>query len=789
MLKNFIMVAFRSLRKNSLYSIINISGLSVGIACSLLILLWVRDETSFDKFIPKVDRIHQVWVNATYDGSVQSWNSVPLPTYPEMKSASAKIVNSAVAGWGENRLIANGDKRVNIQGYYVSEEFLDMFEFPLVDGDRSSVLDDPSSILISENLAAILFEEGVDPIGQFLKVEDESTLQVTGIIKDVPQNSSFQFDYLIPWKHRVATEQWVRDNQDNWGNYSFQVYVELANPEDELEVEASIKDILTEKGEEDMPREFFLHPMSRWRLHSSFENGVESGGQHEYVSLFSVIAMFILIIACINFMNLATARSERRAKEVGIRKTLGSKRGQLIMQFYGESILISVISYLFAILLVFVALPSYNNLVDKQLVIDFTSPEFWLFSLAIILVTGVVSGSYPSLYLSSFSPIKTLKGKLSVGKNANLPRRILVMLQFGFAMILIISTIVILKQIDLAKSRDVGYEKEGLLSMTLTDDVSKNYDVIKNELIRENLIVTMTKSNSRVTGINSNNFLGWPGKPESQRVLFVTIVTGYDYAKTMGAKMLYGRDFSKEFATDSSAIIINKSALDLMDIEGDPIGTQLDLWGEKRSLIGVIDNIMMGSPYEEVRPMFMIINDWGGSVTLRLNSTSNMQETLAGIQNVFEQYNPAYPFEYEFVDEAFERKYTSINLTKKLSTIFALLTVFITGLGLFGLASYTAQQRIKEIGIRKVLGASTTSLVGLMSKDFAKLVLIAFAFAAPLAYWLLHNYLQRYAVRTSLDWWIFALTGIVALLFAVLVVVNQARRAALANPALSLRSE
>ncbi len=789
MLKNFIMVAFRSLRKNSLYSIINISGLSVGIACSLLILLWVRDETSFDKFIPKVDRIHQVWVNATYDGSVQSWNSVPLPTYPEMKSASAKIVNSAVAGWGENRLIANGDKRVNIQGYYVSEEFLDMFEFPMVEGDRSTVLDDPSSILISENLAAILFEEGVDPIGQFLKVEDESTLQVTGIIKDVPQNSSFQFDYLIPWKHRVATEQWVRDNQDNWGNYSFQVYVELANPEDELEVEASIKDILTEKGEEDMPREFFLHPMSRWRLHSSFENGVESGGQHEYVSLFSVIAMFILIIACINFMNLATARSERRAKEVGIRKTLGSKRGQLIMQFYGESILISVISYLFAILLVFVALPSYNNLVDKQLVIDFTSPEFWLFSLAIILVTGVVSGSYPSLYLSSFSPIKTLKGKLSVGKNANLPRRILVMLQFGFAMILIISTIVILKQIDLAKSRDVGYEKEGLLSMTLTDDVSKNYDVIKNELIRENLIVTMTKSNSRVTGINSNNFLGWPGKPESQRVLFVTIVTGYDYAKTMGAKMLYGRDFSKEFATDSSAIIINKSALDLMDIEGDPIGTQLDLWGEKRSLIGVIDNIMMGSPYEEVRPMFMIINDWGGSITLRLNSTSNMQETLAGIQSIFEQYNPAYPFEYEFADEAFERKYTSINLTKKLSTIFALLTVFITGLGLFGLASYTAQQRIKEIGIRKVLGASTTSLVGLMSKDFAKLVLIAFAFAAPLAYWLLHNYLQRYAVRTSLDWWIFALTGIVALLFAVLVVVNQARRAALANPALSLRSE
>ncbi|NVJ46339.1 MAG: ABC transporter permease, partial [Cytophagia bacterium] len=466
-----------------------------------------------------------------------------------------------------------------------------------------------------------------------------------------------------------------------------------------------------------------------------------------------------------------------------------SKRGQLIMQFYGESILISLISYLFAILLVFVALPSYNNLVDKQLFVDFASSEFWIFSLAIILVTGVISGSYPSLYLSSFNPVKTLKGKISVGKNANLPRRILVMLQFGFAIVLIISTIVILKQIDLAKSRDIGYSQEGLISMTLTDAIGENYDVIKNELKRKNLIVNMTRSNSRVTSINSNNFLGWPGKPESQKVMFVTVVRGYDWAETMGAKMLYGRDLSKEFATDSTAIVINKSALDLMGIEGDPIGTQLDLWGDKRTLVGVVDNVMMGSPYEEVRPMFMIIDDWGGSVTLRLPATNDMQATLSGVQGVFEQYNPAYPFEYEFADVAFERKYTTINLTRKLSMVFALLTIFITGLGLFGLASYTAQQRIKEIGIRKVLGASVTNLVGIMSIDFAKLVLMSFVVFAPIAYFLLKNYLQRYTIRTSLDWWIFALTGLVALVFAIAVVVNQARRAALANPASSLRTE
>ncbi len=789
MLKNFIVVAMRSLRKNSLYSIINISGLSVGIACSILILLWVQAETSYDSFIPKADKLHQVWVNASISDGISTWNSVPLPTYMEMKNAHAKIVNSAVAGWGSRRLVANGDKRINIQGYYVSNEFLDMFEFPLIQGDRSLVLDDPSSIVISEKLAATLFEEGEDPIGQFLKVEDSSTLKVTGIVKDVPENSSFQFDYLIPWAHRESIQQWVRDNKENWGNYSFQVYVELANSTDEDEVEAGIKNMLTEKGQDDIPREFFLHPMPRWRLYSDFEDGVASGGQAEYVNLFTIIALFILIIACINFMNLATARSEKRAKEVGIRKTLGSKRGQLIMQFYGESILISVISFVLAVLLVLAALPAYNNLVDKQLSIDFASAEFWVFSALIILVTGIVSGSYPSLYLSSFNPIKTLKGKVSTGKNGDLPRRILVMLQFGFAIVLIISTIVILKQIDLARGRDIGYNQEGLISMTLTDDVRENYDVIKNELLRKNLIVNMTRSNSRVTDISSNNFLGWPGKPESEKVMFVTVVTGYDYAETMGAEMLMGRDFSKEFATDSTAIVINKSALDLMGIEGDPIGTPLDLWGTKRPLVGVIDNIMMGSPYEEVRPMFMVIDDWGGSVTLRLPATNDVQAILTGVQEVFEQYNPAYPFEYEFADVAFERKYTTINLTRQLSTIFALLTIFITGLGLFGLASYTAQQRIKEIGIRKVLGATVPSLIGLISRDFTRLVLISFVIAAPVSYFLLQDYLQRYTIRTSLDWWIFGITGLVALLFALVVVINQARRAALSNPASSLRTE
>lgn len=384
MLKNFVLIAFRNLRRHISYSVINIAGLSIGIACSILILLWVQNETSFDKFIPKSERLYQVYANADFNGAINSWNSVPMPSYDEFKTANSHIVNSVVTGWGENRLMTVGDTRIMQRGFFVSEEFLDMFEFPMLRGEASQVLDDPSSIVISESLAEILFKNE-DPIGQIVKVNDESNLKVTGIVKDVPDNSTFQFDYLIPWKHRVSINPWVARNQTNWGNYSFQVFVELSDASKEQEVNEGIHDILTEKGQDDVPRWFQLHNMEQWRLYSNFENGVATSGQADYVKLFSVIALFILVIACINFMNLSTARSERRAKEVGIRKSLGSRRGQLIMQFYGESLLISLISFVLAILLAMVALPSYNDLVGKQLFIDFASTEFWMFSLLIIL--------------------------------------------------------------------------------------------------------------------------------------------------------------------------------------------------------------------------------------------------------------------------------------------------------------------------------------------------------------------------------------------------------------------
>jgi len=486
---------------------------------------------------------------------------------------------------------------------------------------------------------------------------------------------------------------------------------------------------------------------------------------------------------------LSTARSEKRAREVGIRKSLGSNKTQLIFQFIGESLFISLLAYGIAVILAEALLPFYNDLVDKKLIIDYTSLNFWAFSIAVVFFTGIVSGSYPAFYLSAFSPVRTLKGNLKSGKNATLPRKVLVVLQFGFAILLMISTVVIYQQIELVKDRDLGYKQENLIAIGSNDELDANFQTIKQELLNTGAVAAMTQSNSSITSISSNNFLGWPGKPESQKVMFTTIVTEYDYAKTMGIKVLHGRDFSKEFQSDSSSIVINKAALDLMGLE-DPIGIPLDLWGDKRKLIGVIDDVLMGSPYRKVKPMFMIMDKWGpGVVTVRLAKTNDLKASLATVKSIFEKHNPAYPFDYTFADEAFQRKFTTINLTHKIATIFSVLSIFITGLGLFGLASFTAEQRIKEIGIRKVLGATVTNLMGLISKDFALLVVVAFFIAAPLAWYLLNQYLERYPIHIDIQWWIFPLTGLVALVFALGIVMNQARSAALANPAKSLRSE
>lgn len=788
MFRNYFLVMIRNLFKNGFYSFINISGLAIGITCSILILLWVADETSFNKFIPKADRLYQVWVRAHFDGKASSWTSVPLPTYEAFKTANSNIARMAVTDWGGDHLITVGENRLTKSGYWVSEEFLEMFEFPLVVGTAEQVLDAPPSIVITESTAKALFGDD-DPINKVVRLDNEYDLKVSGILKDVPGNSTFQFDFLMPWKFREQNNKWVRDNTTNWGNYSFQVFAELNDSKNHTDVEASVKMMLQEHGETDTKPEYFLYPMERWRLFSNFDNGVETGGMNDYVQMFTIIAIFIIIIACINFMNLATARSERRAREVGVRKSIGSKRIELILQFIGESTFISFIAFAFAILAAQLLLPYYNNLVDKKLVIDYTSSQFWIFTTSIIFITGIISGSYPAFYLSSFQPVKVLKGKPSIGKGASTPRKVLVILQFGFSILLIIGTIVIYQQIQLVKGRALGYDQENLIAVSYTNEVEKNYKPIKLELLNSGVVEAVTRANSEITDINSNNFLGWPGKPEELRVIFTTVVTEYDYTKTMGIKVLEGRDFSEDFKSDSAAILVNKAGIEVMGLKNDVIGTELDLWGEKRKLIGIVDDVLMGSPFQPVKPMFMVLQDWGGSVSIRLKKTNDLQASINTVKSVFEKYAPAYPFEYRFADQEFQKKFTTINLTSTLASLFATLTIVITGLGLFGLASFTAEQRTKEIGIRKVMGASVPSLVGLMSKDFSLLVIIAFAVSSPLAWWGLTSYLERYTIRTTIAWWVFPLTGLIALLFALLIVSTQALRAARANPANSLRSE
>jgi putative ABC transport system permease protein len=787
MLQNYIKVALRNLFRNSVYSFINIAGLAIGLASSILILLWVVDELSFDSFHTNSDQLSQVWVNATYEGSVNSHNSVPFLTYSEILAMDSRIKNTCVTNWGGTSLLAVGETRLKKETFYVSEEFLEMFRFPLLMGDATQVLDNPDGIVLTAATAEAIFGKE-NPIGQIILVDNNAELKVTGVLKNIPANSSFRFDCLIPHK-QMESQNWFKDEGTSWDNFSFQVFAELQPGVPLADVEASIKDLLIQKGQVDVPRQLFLHPIQDWRLHSNFVNGKTSGGRIDYVRGFSLIAIFVLIIACINFMNLATARSERRAREVGVRKSVGSRRHELIFQFLGESVLITLVAFLFALFVVELAMPFYNDVTQKNLFLDYSNPIFWGVSVAIVLIIGLFSGSYPALYLSSFNPVKVLKGKIQDGRSAASPRKVLVVVQFFFSTLLLVGTFVITEQITFVKRRDLGYNQQNLITVPHSQEIGKHFKAIRQELISTGAVASITQSNSPVTEIYSTNFFGWPGKPEDQKVMFTTIATELDYAKTMGIKILEGRDFIDD--RDTVSVLVNKAAADLMGLEN-TIGTKVSYWGDndRATIVGVIDNVTMGSPYQQATPMFVTyFPSWVTAITIRLEATNDIPDAIKKVEGVFKKYNPSYPFEYTFVDEEFSRKFSTITLISTLSKTFALLAIIITGLGLFGLASFTAEQRTKEIGIRKIMGASVTGLVTLISKEFSWLVILAFAIASPVAWWLLTTFLERYPYRIEFPWWVLVASGGIALVFALTIVGTQALKAATSNPVDSLRSE
>jgi ABC-type antimicrobial peptide transport system permease subunit len=681
-----------------------------------------------------------------------------------------------------------GEKRLNKVGLSVSEDFFKVFSFKMSKGDPNTALSDPNSIVLSETTAKNLFGDA-DPLNQMIKVDNGRELKVTGVVEDT-RNKQFSiwFDHLFPYSYYEETQSWVKPNS-TWDNNFTQIYVQLQPGTSEAEVNNSIQKLVSENNPKSPTAKLFLHPMSKWRLYSKFENGVNTGGMIEYVKLFTAIAIFVLVIACINFMNLSTARSESRAREVGIRKSVGSRRKELIYQFLGESIIISLIAFLLALVVVELVLPYYNLLVEKHIHINYGNPLLWLSALGIILVTGIFSGSYPAFYLSGFQPVKVLKGKLNLASGGSTPRKILVTLQFGFSIFLIIGTIVIYQQILHVKERDMGYDRENLIQIWTNNELENNFQPIREELVRTGVVKSVCKSNSPVTAIFSNQDVQWQGMPSTSRVAFATIATEYDYTATMGIKLLDGRDFSRDFKSDSSAVLVNQAAVDLMAMK-DPIGRKIK-WGERQlEIIGVMPNVVMDSPYKPVEAMMMIFDPtWSSTVTLRLNKSNDVKSAMDEVEKVFKKLNPNYPFEYRFVDSDFERKFSSINLVSRLAGVFALLAIAITCLGLFGLAAFTAEQRTKEIGIRKVMGASVSSLVALISKDFSKLVIFAFLFAAPIAWWFLNSFLEKYPYRIEIAWWVLAVSGLAALVLALTIVSTQALKAAMSNPTRSLRSE
>jgi len=786
MFSNYLKIAYRNLLRNKGFSFINILGLAIGIASSMLIFLWIQNEVTYDQFHAKKERIYEAWNREEFSGKLQCWSTTPKILGPTMQQEFPEVELATRCDWSRTMLFTVGEKNLSVSGNIVDSSFLRVFSFPLLKGNAAKVLEAPNSIVVTEKFAKKFFGEQ-DPVGKTVQINRTEVYTVTGLLKDLPKNTRFDFEYLVPWSYKRA------HNEDDtyWGNNSTKTYVLLKPNTSIAGVQEKIKKIKHRHEESESKNEMFLYPMSRWRLHSRFENGKESGGLIDMVRLFGIIAGFILLIACINFMNLSTARSEKRAKEVGIRKVIGAQRNSLIGQFLGESILISFIAGILAIVLVVATLPAFNNLTEKELSINFFNVLFWLAFLGFILFTGVLAGSYPAFFLSSFQPVKVLKGTFRKTNAAINPRKVLVVLQFTFAIILIISTIIVKEQIDHAQRRDAGYSKDNLVYHFLTGDLEKNFELVRNELLGQGVAVSVTKTSAPPTqGWSDTWGLEWRGKDPNDKTDFDIYFADEHLTKTIGLQLISGRDFNlKEFPTDSTAMLLNESGAKAMGFK-DPIGQIVKNNDIDWHVIGVVKDFILQSPFHPTKPMAIGgAKGWFNIILIKMNEKNATAANIASMGKVFKKYNPGYPVEYKFVDEEYAQKFNNEKRSATLAWLFAGLTIFISCLGLFGLATYMAENRIKEIGVRKVLGASVGNITGLLSKDFIKLVGISFIIASPVAWLAMHNWLSGYPYRITIQWWVFAVSGVLSIVIALATVSYQAIRAALSNPVKSLRTE
>jgi putative ABC transport system permease protein len=788
MLRNYIKIAWRNIVNNKAYTAINVLGLAAGMAVALMIALWVTNEYSYDKFLPNADRVYQVRRNFNSNGETLTFSSTSLKLADVLRTLP-EVEYVASTDWGGTHGLMVGDKKLSIDGVQAGSDFLKMFEYKLLQGSRSSALNDPYSIVITRATAIALFgTENV--INKVVKVDNAYNLKVTGVMQDVPLNSSLQFKYIIPFS-LLEQQPYMKGAHGSFGNNGFELFAKLKPGVTYAQLAPKLK--IIEKGEKNVNAEnseVIMQPMADWHLYSDYKNGVASSGFIDYVRTFSIVGVLVLLIACINFINLTTARSEKRAREVGIRKAIGSQRKHLIFQFLTESVLITFISFICSILFVQIALGPFNALTGTTIAIPFYNITFWLIAISCVLLTALVAGSRPAFYLSSFNPVKVLKGTIQVGQSASYSRKILVVMQFSCSIALIISTVVIYRQIQYAKNRPSGYDINRLMATNANDDLSKHFAAFKNELLQSGVVESISSASSTVTDVNTHNDIDqWPGKLAGETVEMGIINIADDYFKTTGMKMLAGRDF-KSVASDTSNVIFNEAAVKRLRLKGDPISQVIIFGGKPVKVIGVVKNALMLSPFAQADPtMFVYNNEPHQNMIYRLSSKVNPHDAIDKIGQVFSKYSPAYPYTYRFVDDDYNRKFGQEVLVGKLSGIFAGLAIFISCLGLFGLAAYIAEQRTKEIGVRKVLGATVSQLWFLLSKDFVLLVLISCVIASPLAFYFLQGWLQKYDYRVTVGPGVFIISAIVAIVITLATISFQAIKAAIANPVKSLRSE
>lgn len=785
MFKNYLIITWRNIIKNKIFSFINIAGLGIGMACTMMIFLWVHNEKTWNQSQKNYSMIYQSLITRNFNGELSTGPDMMFPLPESAKKNLPEIEQATLISFGETTLLGVEDKKINKNTINVKGDFFQVFNYDFIQGDEKS-LQNMDGIVLTESTAMALFN-AKDVLGKSITQNNSRVRVVTAVIKDVPAASTLQFDAIIPFN---MSANWIQDAMTDWVNCNNRVFFKVKKGVDISQLEKKMIQLIKDNTGSENPTtrgSIIMHPMSKWRLYGEFRDGKNTGGRIQYVNLFTWIAVIILLIACVNFMNLSTARSEKRAREVGIRKTLGSDRSQLLLQFIAESMVMSTLAFLFAGLTVYLSLPAFNNLLDQQISIPFERINLWLSAASIIFFTGIIAGSYPAFYLSSMKPIKVLKGVFTPGKNALLPRKILVTAQFAVSIVLISATLVIYQQIKFVQGRDLGYSTDNLIMTNSSEELDNNYTVYKNSLLQTGIIESVNRTTAPISSIfGFTSGVRWTGAPADPNLIIGFLGTDEGFIHIMKARILEGRDFQPG---DTNCVLFNKEAIRVMGIKN-PVGNTINWAGRDRRILGVVDNMIMESPYNAATPlMFTYSNDRLGQINIRLKEGANLPKALAKIEALSKKYNPKFPFEYRFADTEFQNKFANEQLIESLGFIFAGLAIFVCCLGLFGLVSFSIERRSKEIGIRKVMGASIINLLALMSKEFLLLVSISFVVAIPIAWWAMNEWLTNFSYRIDIGLGLFIITGIITLLICMITVSLNAFATATANPIKSLRTE